>query len=76
MKKDIFRHALYVAEKEASVRHLIFLALFYCKFEEELKDVKNNIVENLKLVLQGKRIRGYPDFEEIKEKADIYETFK
>ena len=71
-KEDIFRHALYVAEKEVSVRHFIFLALFYCKFEEELKDVKHDIVENLKLVLQGKRIRGYPAFEEIKEKADMY----
>jgi len=71
-KEDIFRHSLYVAEKEASARHLIFLALFYCKFEEELKDVKHDIVENLKLVLQGERIKGYPTFEEIKEKADMY----
>jgi predicted transcriptional regulator len=71
-KEDIFRHALYVAEKEASARHLIFLALFYCKFEKELKDVKHQIVENLKIVLKGDRIRGYPAFEEIKEKADMY----
>jgi len=71
-KEDIFRHALYAAEKETSVRHLIFLALFYCKFEEELKDVRHNIVGNLNLVFQGKRIKGYPTFEEIKEKADIY----
>jgi hypothetical protein len=71
-KEDIFRHALYAAEKETSVRHLIFLALFYCKFEEELKAVKHDIVENLKLVLQGKIIKGYPTFEEIKEKAEMY----
>lgn len=71
-KEDIFLHALYVAEKEPSIRHFIFLALFYCKFEEELKEVKHNIVENLKLVLQGGRIKGYPAFEEIKEKADMY----
>ncbi|KKG09662.1 hypothetical protein [Methanosarcina sp. 2.H.A.1B.4] len=71
-KEDIFQHALYVAEKEASVRHFIFLALFYCKFEEELKGVRNDIVENLKLILQGERIRGYPAFEEIKEKAEMY----
>ncbi|WP_440955888.1 hypothetical protein ACSAZK_02710 [Methanosarcina sp. Mfa9] len=71
-KEEIFRHALYVAEKETSVRHLIFLALYYCKYEEELKDVEHEIVENLKLVLQGERIRGYPAFEEIKEKAEMY----
>ena len=71
-KEDIFRHALYAAEKETSVIHLIFLALFYCKFEEELKDVRHGIVENMKLVLQGKRIKRYPTFEEIKEKADMY----
>ncbi len=71
-KEDIFRHALYVAEKETSVRHLIFLALYYCKYEEELKNVKHEIVENLKLVFQGERIRGYPAFEEIKEKAEMY----
>jgi predicted transcriptional regulator len=71
-KEDIFRHALYAGEKEQSVRHFIFLALFYCKYEEELKDVKNDIVENLNFVLQGKRIKGYPDLEEIKEKAEMY----
>jgi predicted transcriptional regulator len=71
-KEDIFRHALYVAEKEPSVRHFIFLALFYCKFERELKNMKHDIVENLKLVLEGERIKGYPSFEEIKEKAEIY----
>lgn len=71
-KEDIFRHVLYVAEKEPSVRHFIFLALFYCKFEGELKDMNHDIVENLKLVLQGERIKGYPSFEEIKEKADMY----
>lgn len=71
-KEQIFRHALYIAEKEPSVRHLIFIALFYCKYEEELKDVKNNIVENLKLVFQGKKIKGYPALEEIEEKAEIY----
>jgi predicted transcriptional regulator len=71
-KEDIFRHALYVAEKETSIRHLIFLALFYRKFEDELKNVRHDIVENLMLVLQGKRIKGYPAFEEIKEKADMY----
>jgi len=37
-----------------------------------LKDVRHNIVGNLNLVFQGKRIKGYPTFEEIKEKADIY----
>ena len=71
-KEDIFLHALYIAEKEPSVRHFTFLALFYYKYEEELKDVKNDIVKNLKLILQGKRIKGYPALEEIKEKADIY----
>ncbi|AKB25357.1 hypothetical protein MSMTP_1888 [Methanosarcina sp. MTP4] len=71
-REDIFRHALYVTEKEPSVRHLIFLALYYCKYEEELKDVKHKIVKNLELVLQGERIKGYPDFEEIKEKAEMY----
>lgn len=71
-KEKIFRHALYVAEKEPSVRHFIFLALFYCKFEKELKDMKHDIVENLKLVLKGERIKRYPSFEEIKEKAEIY----
>ena len=71
-REEIFRHALYVAEKDTSVRHLIFLALYYCKYKDELKDVKHKIVEKLKLVLQGERIKGYPDFEEIKEKAEMY----
>jgi len=34
--------------------------------------VKHEIVENLKLILQGKRIKRYPAFEEIKEKTEMY----
>lgn len=68
---DILQHSLYVVQKEKSARHLIFIALFYAKFRSKLK-IMHPIVENLKLILSGKEIKGYPRYQEIKDRADIY----
>ena len=71
-KKITFRHSLYVAEKEKTIRYLIFISLFYLKFKKQLK-VKHFIVDKIKLVLKGKNFPDYPTLNEIKERADIYD---
>ncbi|MCK5107849.1 MAG: hypothetical protein KAQ83_03920, partial [Nanoarchaeota archaeon] len=71
IKKDILRHSLYIVEKEQAIRNLIFLALFYFKYQKEF-NTQHLILDNLKLVLNGKNIKGYPSYNEIKERAEVY----
>jgi predicted transcriptional regulator len=72
-KKDVFIHSLRIAEKENDIRYLTYLSLFYAKYKNELTDVKHILLDNIKQILQGKHIKGYPSLEEIKEKADVYD---
>ena len=72
-KKEIFQHSLYIAEKEKSIRNLIYVALFYIKFKKELSKIKHEIVTNINIILKGKNISNYPSLKEIKEKAEIYD---
>ena len=71
-KKEIFMHALLIAEKEKTIRYLIFISLFYIKFKKELL-IKHPIVDKLKLILKGKDIPSYPKLREIKDRAEIYD---
>ncbi len=72
-KKEVFRHAIYVAEKDKDIREIIFVALFYLKFKEELKSIKNNLLEDIKEILKGKTIKGLPTLNEIKDRAITYD---
>ncbi len=70
-KNDILMHSIYVAEKDKDIRNLIFIALFYAKFKKEFK-IKHPILMNLSAVLAGGEIKGYPKYEEIKDRAEVY----
>lgn len=70
-KIDILMHSLYIEEKEYDIRYLIFIALFYAKYKKELK-VNHPIIRNLSEIFSGKNINGYPSYQEIKDRADVY----
>jgi len=72
-KKQVFIHSLYIAQKEKDIRNLTFIGLFYIKYQKELKTIKHPIVMDLKHILQGEKVKGYPPVKELKEKADIYD---
>lgn len=72
-KKEVFQHAIYVAEKDKEIREIIFIALFYLKFKNELKSIKNELLDNIKGILKGKTIKGFPTLNEIKERAEVYD---
>ena len=71
-KEKVFMHSLYVAEKSKETRELIFIALFLAKYKKELSEIKHPIVENLKKILSGEIISGYPHLAEIKDRAIVY----
>lgn len=70
-KIDILMHSLYIEEKEHDIRYLIFIGLFYAKYKKELK-VNHPIIRNLSEIFSGKNINGYPSYQEIKDRADVY----
>ena len=70
-KEDILKHSLYIVEKDMDTRYLIFIALFYVKFKKEFK-IKHPILMNISAVLTGKYVKGYPKYQEIKDRAEVY----
>lgn len=72
-KEEILQDALYITEKEFTVRNIIYIALFYFKWRRQLKRLSNPILTNIQAILQGKIIEGYPSYSEIKEKAEMYD---
>ncbi len=72
-KEEVFTHSLYITQKETIIRNLTFIGLFYIKYRNELQEIRHPILENIKLVLKGETIKGYPTVEEMGEKAEIYD---
>jgi len=72
-KKQIFEHSLKITEKDRSIRNLIFIALFYLKYKNELLIIKHEIIESINLILEGNVVPGYPTLEEIKQRAEVYD---
>jgi len=70
-KEEILRHSLYIVEKEKNIRNLIFIALFYAKFKSEFK-IKQEILMNISAVLAKGTVKGYPSYQEIKDRAEVY----
>lgn len=70
-KEDVLRHSLYIVEKEKDIKNLIFIALFYTKFKNEFK-IKHEILMNISAVLAKGKIKGYPNYQEIKDRAEVY----
>ena len=70
-KEDILKHSLYIVEKDMDIRYLIFIALFYVKYKKEFK-IKHQILMNISAVLAGREIKGYPKYQEIKDRAEVY----
>ncbi|MFH1174155.1 MAG: helix-turn-helix domain-containing protein [archaeon] len=71
-KKEVFIHSIYVTEKSQDMRHLIYVALYFAKYKNELSKIRHPIVENLKKILLGEKIAKYPSLEEIKDRAQVY----
>lgn len=70
--KQIFHHSLYILEQEYDYKSFIFLALFYLKHKKEL-NINNPTLKLVKDILNKKIIKGYPTYNEIKERAKVYD---
>ena len=72
-KEEVLTHSLHITQKETNIRNLTYIGLFYSKCRDDMQNIKHPILDMIKLVLNGKTIKGYPTREELKEKADVYD---
>jgi hypothetical protein len=59
--EEVFIHSLDSAE---SLQQRLFCILFYLKNRDKLEGVDHPMMKDIRAVLQGERIKGYPSFEE------------
>lgn len=71
-EKIVFKHAIIITQKDPIIQHYILLAIFYAKYKKLLFSIQHPIVNNIKKILNGEIITGYPSKEEIDERAKIY----
>ncbi|VVB63603.1 Uncharacterised protein [uncultured archaeon] len=67
--EEIFIHSLDSAE---DLRQRLFCILFYLKNRDKLGEVEHPMMADIKAVLQGERIKGYPALEDIRDRAELY----
>jgi len=68
--QEIFIHSLDSAWESSQK---LFCVLFYLKNRDKLKAIDHPMMKDLKAVLQGERIRGYPTLEDIEDRTDLYD---
>jgi hypothetical protein len=67
--QEVFIHSLDSAE---DLRQRLFCILFYLKYKDNLESVQHPMVDEIKEVLKGEKIKGYPSMEDIKDRAALY----
>ncbi|MFA6372083.1 MAG: MarR family transcriptional regulator [Methanothrix sp.] len=68
--QEVFIHSLDSAWESFQK---LFCVLFYLKNRDKLEAIDHPMMKDLKAVLQGERIKGYPTLEDIEDRTDLYD---
>ena len=68
--QEVFIHSL---DSAGELQQKLFCVLFYLKNRDKLEAVDHPMMKDLKAVLQGERIRGYPTLVDIEDRTDLYD---
>ncbi len=68
--QEVFIHSL---DSAGELSQRLFCILFYLKNKDKLEAIDHPMMKDLKAVLQGERIRGYPTLEDIEDRKDLYD---
>lgn len=71
--QQVFYDSLVILEDDPEYRKTLYAILFYLKNKSKLKSFKHKLIDNLKRVLKGEKIRGFPSLNDIMEKAEQYD---
>ena len=68
--QEVFIHSL---DSAWELSQKLFCVLFYLKNRDKLEAIDHPMMEDLKAVLQGEIIKGYPTLEDIEDRTDLYD---
>jgi len=68
--QEVFIHSL---DSAWEFSQKLFCVLFYLKNRDKLETIDHSMMKDLKAVLQGERIKGYPTMEDIEDRTDLYD---
>jgi hypothetical protein len=68
--KEIFIHSLDSAD---TIAYKTYCILFYLKYNNNLKSVSHPMIKKIKQVLNGNDIKGYPNFDDLIDRAELYD---
>ncbi|HPT36648.1 MAG TPA: hypothetical protein PLZ44_00010 [Methanothrix sp.] len=68
--QEVFIHSLDSAWESFQK---LFCVLLYLKNRDKLEAIDHPMMKDLKAVLQGERIKGYPTLEDIEDRTDLYD---
>jgi predicted transcriptional regulator len=68
--QEVFIHSL---DSAGELQQKLFCVLFYLKNRNKLWDIDHPMMANIKAVLQGEKIKGYPTLEDIEDRTDLYD---
>jgi len=68
--QEVFIHSL---DSAGELQQKLFCVLFYLKNRDKLEAIDHPMMKDLKAVLQGERIKGYPTMEDIEDRTDLYD---
>lgn len=66
---DVFIHSLDSAD---DISHRLYCIIFYIKNKRELSDVRHPMLKDIKNVLNGKHVNGFPTHEEVMDRVSVY----
>ena len=68
--QEVFIHSL---DSAGEFTQKLFCVLFYLKNRDKLQAIDHPMMKELKAVLQGEKIKGYPTLEDIEDRTDLYD---
>lgn len=68
--QEVFIHSL---DSAGELQQKLFCVLFYLKNRDKLEAIDHPMMNDLKAVLQGERIKDYPTLEDIEDRTDLYD---
>jgi hypothetical protein len=68
--QEIFIHSL---DSAWELSEKLFCVLFYLKNRDKLEAIDHPMMANIKAMLQGEIIKGYPTQEDIEDRTDLYD---
>ncbi len=68
--QEVFIHSL---DSAWDYSQKLFCVLFYLKNRDKLEAIDHPMMKDLKAVLQGMNIIGYPTLEDIEDRTDLYD---